>query len=104
MRARVATPKPVSMKGIRYETVAGGKGRGLGQNGGIVAAVSEQTGEELWVQKIYDVVYDDDMEADKQDVAITALKLSRWRNCLTVKNERGESYELDLATREVKRI
>jgi hypothetical protein len=66
--------------------------------------VSEQTGEELWLQKIYDVVYDDDMEADKQDVAITALKLSRWRNRLTVKNERGESYELDLATREVRRV
>jgi hypothetical protein len=92
------------MKGIRYEAVAGGKGRGLGQNGGIVAAVSEQTGEELWLQKIYDVVYDEDMEADKQDVAITALKLSRWRNRLTVKNERGESYELDLATREVRRV
>jgi hypothetical protein len=92
------------MKGIRYQIVPGGKGRGLGQNGGIVAAVNEQTGEELWVQKVYEIVYDDDLEADKQDVAITDLKLSRWRNRLTVKNERGERYELDLATREVTRV
>jgi hypothetical protein len=92
------------MKGIRYQIVPGGKGRGLGQNGGIVAAVSEQTGEELWVQKVYEIVYDDDLEGDKQDVAITGLKLSRWRNRLTVKNERGERYELDLATREVTRV
>jgi hypothetical protein len=92
------------MKGIRYQIVPGGKGRGLGQNGGIVAAVNEQTGEELWVQKVYEIVYDDDLEADKQDVAITDLRLSRWRNRLTVKNERGERYELDLATREVTRV
>jgi hypothetical protein len=92
------------MKGVRYQVVPGGKGRGLGQNGGIVAAVSERTGEELWVQKIYEIVYDDDLEADKQDVAITDLKLSRWRNRLTVKNERGERYQLDLATRAVTRI
>ena len=92
------------MKGIRYQIVPGGKGRGLGQNGGIVAAVNEQTGEELWVQKVYEIVYDDDLEADKQDIAITDLKLSRWRNRLTVKNERGERYELDLATREVTRV
>jgi hypothetical protein len=92
------------MKGIRYQIVPGGKGRGLGQNGGIVAAVNEQTGEELWVQKVYEIVYDDDLEADKQDVAITDLKLSRWRNRLTVKNERGERYQVDLATRAVTRV
>jgi hypothetical protein len=66
--------------------------------------VSEQTGEELWVQKIYEIAYDDDLEADKQDVAITDLKLSRWRNRLTVKNERGERYQVDLATRAVTRV
>ncbi|MND06140.1 hypothetical protein D3C83_273470 [compost metagenome] len=56
------------------------------------------------MQKVYEIVYDDDLEADKQDVAITDLKLSRWRNRLTVKNERGQRDELDLATREVTRV
>jgi hypothetical protein len=101
VRAAGKTPAPVSLKGVRYEVVRGGKGRGLGQNGGLVAAVSQDTGEELWVLKVYDVAYDGDMEDDKQDVLITDLSASRWRNCLKVKNERGERYDVDLDTRQI---
>ncbi len=93
--------EPVSRKGVRYEALHWGKERGLGQNGGYVAAIDEATGEELWLLKIYDVVYDDDMEDDKQDLFISSLKLSRWRDRLTVRDERGGRYVVDLATRTV---
>ncbi len=39
MRSAGKRVSPVSRKGVRYEVVAGGKGRGLGQNGGLIAAV-----------------------------------------------------------------
>ena len=103
MRARTKTPEPVSYQGVRYEVVAGGKGRGLGQNGGLIAAVNPENGEELWVLKVYEVVYDDDLEADKQDVLITDLSVSRWSHCLKIKNERGERFQVGLATRAVTR-
>jgi hypothetical protein len=93
---------PVSRNGIRYEAVNSGKGRGLGQNGGYVALVDAATGEERGLIKVYDIAYDDDLEPDKQDRFITSLTISRWRNRLTVEDERGRRYEIDLATHAVK--
>jgi hypothetical protein len=101
MRAAAKAPSPVSRKGVRYEVVRGGKGRGLGQNGGLIAAVDAGSGQELWVLKVYEVHYDGDMEDDKQDVFITDLSLGWFGNKLTVRNERGERYVVDLDTREV---
>ncbi len=101
MRSAGKRVSPVSRKGVRYEVVAGGKGRGLGQNGGLIAAVDEASGAELWVLKVYEVHYDGDMEDDKQDVLITGLSLGWFGNRLTVRNERGQSFEVDLDSRQV---
>ncbi|OMH26245.1 hypothetical protein [Motiliproteus sp. MSK22-1] len=93
--------KPVSKAGIRYEALVWGRERDLGQNGGYIIAFDENSGDELWILKIYNVDYDNDMEQDKQDVFITKLSLSWISNQLKVKNERGEQYRVDLKTREV---
>lgn len=103
MRTSAKAVAPVTLKGVRYEVVRGGRGRGLGQNGGLVAAVDEASGDELWVLKVYEIAYDGEMEDDKQDVAITDLSVSRWHNRLSVRNERGERFDVDLATRQVSR-
>jgi len=92
---------PVSHKGVRYEALNWGKTRGLEQNGGYIIAIDEKTGQELWFLKVYEVVYDGNMEEDKQDVFIIKLTVSRWRNRLTVKNERGESFAISLKDRTV---
>ena len=103
MKKRTAPSRvePVRLDGVRYERMGSGKGRGLGQNGGYVAAIDERSGEELWIQKIYDVQYVGDMEQDKQDVYITGLSLDPSRRALLVKNERGERFALDLDHRSV---
>ena len=92
---------PVRSGGIRYEAMQWGKARGLGQNGGYVAAIDEKTGEELWLLKVYDVSYDGDMEGDKQDVFVTGLSLLPAAHALLIENERGARYRLDLRTRKV---
>ena len=79
-----------------------GKARGLDQNGGYVAAINEKTGEELWLVKVYDVTYDGDMEPDKQDVFVTSITLDRASRRLTVENEAGERYAVDLAASQKK--
>ncbi len=91
---------PVRSGGIRYEAMPWGKARGLAQNGGYVAAIDEKTGKELWLLKVYDVSYDGDMEADKQDVFITSLEIDREGH-LTVESETGDRYAVDLASRKV---
>ena len=87
--------------GIRYRELRWGKERGLGQNGGYILATREATGEELWLRKVYDIRYDAAMESDKQDVFITDMQLDWLGNVLTLRNERGERFTLDLKTREV---
>lgn len=93
--------EPVTHKGMRYEAVHWGKSRGLEQNGGYVAVVDARSGEELRLLRVYRVAYDDDLEPDKQDVFITRLARRIGSNQLTVENERGERYRVDLRTGDV---
>ena len=93
---------PVSFEGRRYEAIQFGKARGLGQNGGYVAAIDEASGRELWVQRIYRIRYDRGLEGDKQDVFITGLTLLPEARTLVIENERGARYRLNLRTRKVR--
>jgi hypothetical protein len=92
---------PVSFDGRRYEAIHFGKARGLEQNGGYVAAIDEASGRELWVQRIYRIRYDRGIEADKQDVFITGLTRAPGAHTLSIENERGARYRLDVRTRKV---
>jgi len=95
-----APPAPVVVGGMRYEAVPWGRMRGLGQNGGYLAAYDVASGRELWLFKVYDVKYDvkyrPEMEEDKQDVFIEDLALDA-QGRLRVTDERGEVYRVDLA-------
>ena len=92
---------PVRSGGVRYEAVQWGKARGLDQNGGYVAAIDEKTGAELWLLKVYAVRYDGEMEGDKQDVFITSLEIDHAGRRLTVENEAGDRFAVDLPSRKV---
>ena len=102
-RAEAPEPAPVTAKGVRYAALPWGKVRGLGQNGGYVAAY-DRGGRELWVLKVYDVTYDKTREEDKQDVFITRLALDAEARHLVVENERGAIYSVDLRTRAVRAL
>jgi hypothetical protein len=92
---------PVTRNDVRYEALHWGRERDLGQNGGYVIAFDDKTGEQLWLQKIYDVVYDGDMEADKQDVFITELALDVSGQELIISNERDRRFSMRLSDRRV---
>ncbi|MBL8495342.1 MAG: hypothetical protein JNM37_13970, partial [Rhodocyclaceae bacterium] len=59
------------------------------------------TRRELWRQRIYEVLRDPALEADVQDVFIKTLEVVNSR--LLIRNERGEVFLLDPATRAVTR-
>jgi hypothetical protein len=63
-----------------------------------------KTGKELWLLKVYEVRYAGDMEPDKQDVLISAMKLTRDRAHLEIENETGARFRIDLKTRQVQRV
>jgi hypothetical protein len=102
-RAEPPEPAPVVIGGIRYEAVLWGKSRGLGQNGGLIEALDEQSGESLWVLKVYDIDYSEDMETDKLDLFIEELAAD-GPDALRVVNERGRRYRIDLRDRTVRQI
>ncbi len=67
---------------------------------GFVEAWNVKNKKLIWRRQIYVVKYDTDLETDVQDVFITSMQ--RTDKGLTVKNERGSEYELDLETLAVK--
>lgn len=103
-RAPLPEVAAVSHGGTRYETAPFEKSEGLDQNSGYIAAVDETTGERRWVLKVYEVSYDNDLEADLQDVFITKLELSDDGTTLYVTNEEERRFEVDLADRSVKEV
>jgi outer membrane protein assembly factor BamB len=96
---RVAPPevKPVTIRGVRFEAVHWGRSRGLGQNGGFIAAIDSSSGRELWVLKVYDITYDPAMEQDVQDVFIERMRAENGK--LIVTDEDGRRYVVDVKRR-----
>lgn len=99
-RAEIPDPAPVMMDGVRYAAVPWGKARGLGQNGGILAAQDPASGSELWTLEVYHIDYDDEREGDKQDIFIESIQ-AQAGGALRIISERGDSYLVDVARREV---
>jgi hypothetical protein len=97
-RAEIPDPAPVMLNGVRYVAVPWGKARGLGQNGGIVAAQDPASGAELWTLEIYHIDYDDEREGDKQDIFIESMH-AHGDGTLRIVSERGDSYLVDVARR-----
>ena len=87
-RTEVPEVAPVTIAGTRYEAIPWGKARGMGQNGGIIAAIDPATGQELWTLKVYEVHYDPEKEGDKQDLFIARM-VAEGAHHLRVEAERG---------------
>lgn len=77
---------------------------GTGQNGGYIQALDAKTGVETWSIQVYKTKYRPDLERDVQDVFITDIEINVWNTVLTVKDELGRRYEIDLETRKVQAI
>jgi len=97
-RAPPPPPPSVKLKGVRYKAVTDGMARGLGQNGGWLAAADRASGQEIWRLKVYAPPVDPGKEADVQDIYIARLKLVDHASALMVTDERGSRYRVDLKT------
>jgi hypothetical protein len=87
---------PLTISAIHW-----GRSRGLGQNGGYIAAAETSTGRELWVLKVYDTPYDPRREQDVQDVFIVEMKATDSGSLLEIHDEEGRVFLVDPTTRSV---
>ena len=103
-RRKPADVEPVRHGGLRYEAPLMGDPFGFSQDGGIVTARDDATGDLVWTQRVYIVDHGDDIAEEKQDVYIKALALTDDRRALLVVDERGERFRLSLADRSIERL
>lgn len=89
---------PVSIEGVRYAQVPG-DAETDGQVGGILAAC-DASNREVWRLKVYENACRPELEGDVQDVWFRSLRAKGGR--LLIENERGERFEVDPATRQVR--
>lgn len=98
-RAGPPEVEPVIIDSIKFIALHWGKSRGLGQNGGYIAAYDASTGEELWILKVYEIIYDPQKEQDVQDIFIQSLEKTDSGDELLVTDEHDRTYIVDPATR-----
>jgi hypothetical protein len=93
---------PLKINGVRYTEIRDARSRGYDQPGGIVAAIDEKTGNELWSVLVYQTQYDKKEESDVQDVFITSIEVSPDGMSLLVTNERKRRFSINLSDHSVK--
>lgn len=77
---------------------------GTNQNGGYIRVLDAKTGVEAWGVQVYKTKYGRNLESDVQDVFISEIEINFWNSVLTVKDELGRKYEIDLKTKKVQAI
>jgi hypothetical protein len=100
-KRRAPAAKPVTHKGIRYEQLRAARSRGFGQSGGVIAAVDEASGQELWTLQLYTTQYDPHEETDAQEVYIEELRIDKKSETLIARDERGRTFIVNLKDRTV---
>jgi len=100
-RVGPADVTPLILGDVRYEAIHWGKERGLGQNGGIIAAFDNATDAELWTLKVYEIDYEPGLEEDVQDIFITTLRRGATPGSIEVMDENGRRFVVDTSTRTV---
>jgi hypothetical protein len=101
-RSPPAEIEPVVKNGVRYVVPHFGALHGKEQNGGYVQAFDATSGKLLWDRMVYRVVLDPDLERDVQDVFI--VRIGVGDTALFVEDERGDSFEMDLASGHVRAL
>ncbi|PTT91565.1 hypothetical protein DBR42_03575 [Pelomonas sp. HMWF004] len=89
------------LDGVRYEFLHWGRERGLAQSGDAIAAVDVAIGKELWNLQVYAAQSDPAEEFDAQEVFITEITVHPAATVLLLKNERRQSFGINLADRSV---
>ena len=72
---------------------------GAEQKGGYIEARDARSGAKIWQLLVYKTEYDSGLEQDVQDVFIIALSINSMGTILTVTDERGRQYKVDLKSR-----
>ena len=97
-KRRAPTAKPVVHKGIRYEQMRRPQEHGFTQAGGVIAAIDEASGKQLWAVQLYQTVFDADEERDAQEVYVSQLGIDAKAGALIATDERKRRWQIELGS------
>lgn len=99
--SRPAPPKvdAIEYQGIRYEQDMQSYRFGGDQPGGYLVAIKSDTGERLWMLKVYKLENYDDQGIDTIGLYFKSMHLIPNKKILEIENEAGGRYIVDLENR-----
>lgn len=95
-RAPQPAVPPIVFNGKRYQQVINAEQFAHKQRTGFLAVYREEDNQILSLIKVYEVSYNEDLEADVQDVFFTRMELDADKRQLLIENEQGQRYLVDL--------
>ena len=98
-RKAPAKVSAVEHAGVRYRVEPWVIENGQRKKAGVIKAQDIKTGTEIWSITVYVVGQKSGLESDVRDVFINALSFDGDKNRLIVKNERGDTYWVDIKKR-----
>lgn len=96
-KRRAPTAQPVVHKGIRYEQLRRPMEQGFTQAGGVIAAIDEASGKQIWVTQLFKTEFDPKEERDAQEVYVSKLVLDAKSGALIATDERRRQWRIDPA-------
>jgi hypothetical protein len=90
--------KPITHKGVRYEQDAQSSSHGGTQPGGYLVAINPETGERLWMLKVYEVRHQPDAPFEP-GCYFRSMRLLRKTGEIEIVNEVGGKYLVNLTKR-----
>ena len=103
-KRRAPTAKPVVHKRIRYEQLRRPAEQGFQQSGGVIAAIDEASGKQLWVVQLYQTAFDVNEERDAQEVYVKTLSINAKAGALIATDERRRRWQVSLADHTVSQL
>lgn len=100
-KRRAPSARPVEHEGIRYEQLRRPKEQGFNQSGGVIAAIDEASGEQLWAVQLYETRFDSAEEQDAQEVYVSELCLDAKQGVLRATDERKRVWIIRLSDQSV---
>ena len=96
-KRRAPSARPGEHEGVRYEQLRRPKEQGFKQSGGVIAAIDEASGEQLWAVQLYETVFDSAEERDAQEVYVSELRLDAKQGVLRAVDERKRVWLIRLS-------
>lgn len=63
---------------------------------GVIAAVDEASGKQLWIVQLYETAFDEKEERDAQEVYVSSLSLDAKAGVLTAVDERKRIWRISI--------